>query len=68
MVNEPSEPAEGTFWQVETPQRRSPGRLDVTGDRPTLETVRPIFSERKFEVTRTTHGIRRDSVRLRRRC
>jgi hypothetical protein len=57
-VTQQSGPLNGTFWQVETPDRRVPGVLDVTGDDlPVLETHQPIFTERKFEITRTPHGM-----------
>lgn len=48
---------DGTFWQIETPERRTAGKLVACGDeRPTLVTDKAIFTERQFSVTRTPTG------------
>lgn len=54
----PMEPMDGTFWQIDTPERHTPGNLVVGGDdAPALETEAAIFIERQFKVlSRTTTG------------
>ena len=50
-------PSTGTFWQIDTPERRVPGQLLIGGDdRPTLTTDKAIFIERQFSFTRTPTG------------
>ncbi|MCV7000691.1 HEPN domain-containing protein [Mycolicibacterium alvei] len=50
-------PSAGTFWQIDTTERRVPGQLLTGGDdRPTLETDKAIFIERRFSFTRTPTG------------
>ncbi|MBN3459828.1 hypothetical protein JNN96_38025 [Mycobacterium sp. DSM 3803] len=47
----------GTFWQIDTPERQTSGRLLTGGEkRPTLITDRAIFTERQFSVSRTRTG------------
>ena len=51
------EQLDGTFWQSDTPGRRTAGKLAAGGDeRPTLMTDRAIFTERRFSVSRTPTG------------
>lgn len=48
---------DGTFWQIDTPERWAAGKLRAGGDeRPTLVTDRAIFTERQFSVSRTPTG------------
>ncbi|QLL08997.1 HEPN domain-containing protein [Mycobacterium vicinigordonae] len=50
-------PSMGTFWQIDTPERRVPGQLVAGGDdRPCLTTDKAIFIERQFSFTRTPTG------------
>lgn len=50
-------PSTGTFWQIDTPERRVPGQLLTGGDdRPTLTTDKAIFIERQISFTRTPTG------------
>jgi hypothetical protein len=53
---ETTEPLNGTFWQVDTPQRRVRGELTL-GERPALETVDAIFDERTIVVERSSSGV-----------
>jgi len=51
------EQLDGTFWQIDTPQRRTAGKLLAGGDeRPSLVTDKAIFTERQFSVSRTPNG------------
>lgn len=56
MATQP-EPFEGTFWQINTSERRVPGLLHLTDDDPQLVTHKPIFTERSFKISRTKHGM-----------
>ena len=47
---EDSEPLAGTFWQVDTPERRVPGELALDDGRLALEVVGQLFVERANEV------------------
>lgn len=46
----------GTFWQVETPERRVSGELTL-GEQPALETHQPIFDERAVLAERSPSGV-----------
>lgn len=48
-------PLGGTFWQVETPRRRVPGRLTIFPT-PALETLGPLFEERAYRVEVSGHS------------
>lgn len=51
------EPSDGTFWQIDTPEQRTAGKLHAGGDdRPTLVTDRAIFIERQFSYSPTATG------------
>ncbi len=51
------EQSDGTFWQIDTPERRTSGQLLAGGDeRPILVTDKAIFAERKFSVSRLASG------------
>ena len=56
IAPENPEPLNGTFWQVDTPDRRVRGQLTL-GDRPALETLDPISDERSILVERSSSGI-----------
>jgi hypothetical protein len=48
---------EGVFWQIETPERRVPGQLELSdGAAAVLETDDPIFDERAYRITHSDHG------------
>jgi ApeA N-terminal domain 1 len=45
------------FWQIETPERRVPGQLELSdGATPVLETVGRIFDERAYRDAVSQHG------------
>lgn len=48
---------EGVFWQLETPERRVRGQLELSdGGAPVLETFGRIFDERAYRITHSQHG------------
>lgn len=52
-----SSPVAGTFWQIDTPERRTRGHLLIgADDRPTLTTERAIFIESRFSYSETPTG------------
>jgi hypothetical protein len=48
---------EGVFWQIETPERRVPGLLELSDEEaPRLETVGGVFDERAYRIIVSEHG------------
>ena len=54
-MSEDLESLNGEFWQADTPSRRVPGVLTLTGA-PALETLGRIFDERAYVVDVTPYG------------
>lgn len=50
-----SPPLEGTFWQIDTPERQVRCQLTIA-PAPVLETLGPIFEERAYRVEVSGHG------------
>jgi hypothetical protein len=60
MTSENAICLEGVFWQIETPERRVRGQLELSdGAAPVLETVGwpPLFDERAYRITFSEHGM-----------
>lgn len=50
-----ADPLEGTFWQIDTPERQVRG-LFTMAPSPLLETLGPLFDERAHRVETSPHG------------
>lgn len=48
-------PIDGTFWQIDTPERQVRGQLTLAPT-PVMETLGPIFQERAYRVEVSPHG------------
>lgn len=46
---------EGTFWQIDAPERQVRGQLTIA-PAPVLETLGPIFEERAFRIETSPQG------------